>query len=78
MASQVDVLNKNELIGVLSTIEKDGRMTFTKNCDVMTLMAIKSFIDYNINKAIGDAVEGDKPSTLGNAIKKFGNVKKTD
>lgn len=50
------LLEKNEIKGVIAVLDDAGGVAFSKNCDIMSLMILKAFIDYNIDQAIDEAV----------------------
>ena len=53
------ILNKNEIKGIIVALDEKGGVAFSKNCDIMSLMILKSFVDYNVQNSIQEAMDNN-------------------
>lgn len=51
-----EVLKKNKINGFIVATDNKGGLIFTRNCDVVTLMGLNTFANYNVNGSIDVAV----------------------
>lgn len=55
-----EILVKHKIKGIIVSINEDGSIDYSKNCDPYGLMVIKSFVDFNTNEFIRETMQKPK------------------